>query len=432
MKRLILVFGLLMIIAATQSFAQEKIWFANGEKALRNGKYDQAIENFNKLLKENPKHPAGLYFRGMAYLYKGEYQSAIENFDSAIKIKNDFADAYNGRGLSYSYLGRIDKALGDFNQAIGLDSAFTQAYLNRGSAYIALGEKKEALRDINKALALDPNSPATYYQRGRIYYRMDKLDSAISDFTKCLEMGLVNPKIYYNRGNAYYRQSNYEKAVADYSEALALDPTDSEALNNRAMAYDKMGKKDLALADRERLNELTGNNFPPIEALNFVTYSDPTGAINIELPDSWNKVVSVGEESIDMVIAVDEIEKLSDYFVAGVTLYYCDQMTELYNVTSPQEILDFWQSSVMQNSEDYYQYNIIQQKILRREGWKGLLNEVVIQTKPDSYPIAMYEYALAADGKLFFAYFQSPEVQFDYYREIFESAVESVRIGSGR
>jgi tetratricopeptide (TPR) repeat protein len=418
----------ILFLTANVLFGQVKIWYANGEKALFNNQYDKAIENFSKVLSETTNNAGAYYYRGLARLYKEEYDKAVEDFDAALGIQPKMADAYNSRGLARTYLGEMQKALDDFNKAIEYDPDFTQAYLNRGSAYIAMGKKQAALDDLTKALKSNPNNPAVYYQRGRIYYKNNEYSRAISDYNKCLELGLVNPKIYYNRGNAYYQQNKYEKAVADYTKALELDPNDTQSLNNRAMAYDKMGRSELARADRDRLNKMTGNQFPPVESLNFVKYSDPDNRISIEMPKSWHSVSSISDEGVDMIIAAEEIESINDFFASGVKIYYSDQMEELYEVTEPQKILEFWQSSIMANSEEYASYDILSRKTMIRNGWNGIQQEALIKLTAKSYPIMMYEYALAHEGKLFFAYFQAPEVQFPYYKKIFDKAIETIKI----
>jgi len=46
-----------------------------------------------------------IFNRGLEYLKKGDYENAIKDFTRALKINPKYADAYNGRGAAYSAMG---------------------------------------------------------------------------------------------------------------------------------------------------------------------------------------------------------------------------------------------------------------------------------------------------------------------------------------
>jgi len=49
----------------------------------------------------NPDYADAYNNRGNAYSRLGKYQQAIEDYNKAIRLKPDYADAYHNRGLAY-------------------------------------------------------------------------------------------------------------------------------------------------------------------------------------------------------------------------------------------------------------------------------------------------------------------------------------------
>jgi len=121
------------------------------------GKYDKAIDEFNKAIKINPKFAEAYSFRGIVYGKKGQYDRAIDDFTEAIEINPKFAEAYSNRGFGYMRKGQYDRAIDDFTEAIEINPKFAQAYMFRGSAYIALRQYDKYTSDFNKAKELDPS-----------------------------------------------------------------------------------------------------------------------------------------------------------------------------------------------------------------------------------------------------------------------------------
>ena len=115
------------------------------------GKYDKAIEDFNKAIELNPDLAVAYYNRGNTYVELGEYDRAIKDYDKAIELNKDYAVAYNNRGFAYVGLGKYNRAIEDFNKAIKLNPDDAKAYYNRGLAYAELGEHERAREDMLRA-----------------------------------------------------------------------------------------------------------------------------------------------------------------------------------------------------------------------------------------------------------------------------------------
>lgn len=409
-------------------FSQADIWYAKGQQSMQKKEYEKAIEHYTRAIELSPGVYRFYEKRGLAYLYRERSVEAIEDFNIAIGINAKKGELYNNRGLAYSFQGDLAKAMSDFNKAISIDPNFGQAFLNRGSIYLQYKNNKAALSDFDRAAKLDPKNPEIFYNRGRMYYSMDQYKKAIDDFTTSINLGIKLGKIYYNRGNAYFKQRKYKEAIDDYSKAISFDANDLEAINNRAMAYDKAGDKKKAAADRKLLADKRGGDvqFPPVETIKFKTYTDKEKRFWIDLPEDWHVQTFVDKEVSELIIAREDPKKGN--YATGVKLVFNKTMNDKYKVKGMTDLLTFWEGSNQKNADDYFDYRIYSKKTMSRGNYKGSLNLVHIKVSSESYFLQLYELVLASDTDLFYAYFQCPQVQFEYYKQIFDKAISSFKI----
>lgn len=197
------------------------------------------------------------YFRrGFRADEEGREEDAIKEYTKVIEMDSGYAAAYNNRGLIYRNLGRREEALEDYNKAIELNPNYVYAYNGRGNVYKDLGRSEEALKDYSKAIELDPYYTNAYNGRGNAYRNLSRYEEALEDYNKALELDPDYVYAYNNRGNAYRDLSRYEESLKDYNKAIQLDPKYRNAYLNRARTYSAIGEEALAEADRKAAEEL--------------------------------------------------------------------------------------------------------------------------------------------------------------------------------
>ncbi len=93
---------------------------------------------------------------GASKLNTGKTEEALADFNRAIKIDPKKAAGYLGRANTLNILGQYEKAIADYNITLEINTELAEAYVNRGSAYSHLGEIEKAIADYEKGLALKP------------------------------------------------------------------------------------------------------------------------------------------------------------------------------------------------------------------------------------------------------------------------------------
>ena len=270
------------------------MFMMRGRHALSEGKYAQAIENFNVLsqldtadywtfffrgiakynlgdlrgaktdfdrsVRLNPIFTNGYHYRGITESRFGNYESALADLQQAIDLRPGYVGLYFSRGVTYFLAQQFDKAIKDFDRYIRKEPKDPSAYLNRGASYLFLGDTLKAVNDYNKAIKLDRFDPEGYIRRGRLYASQKMHDLAIEDMNKAIELDTSNTFAYFNRAIMYYEQEKYQEAMNDLNRVLEDEPGNALTLYNRGLISAQLGAYDDALNDMDRVLNINPEN----------------------------------------------------------------------------------------------------------------------------------------------------------------------------
>ncbi len=211
--------------------------------ALNNeGKYQEAIEVFNKGLRASPDDPVILNGRGLAKSSLQDYYGAIADYERALENRPDYAVAINNRGLAKYNLSDFDGALKDYEQALAMDSTNSSFLSNAGLVHMQKSEFDKMEAYFNKAIAYNSSSANYFYYRGMARAQIEQYENALSDYVKAEEMGVVSPYLSNYKGVTEYNLGDFEAALNDFLEAHELDGTNEQYLRNAADAQRELGQ----------------------------------------------------------------------------------------------------------------------------------------------------------------------------------------------
>ena len=295
MKKFLLTIGMLLL-GATFAFAQydKDVFMWRGRQALSDGRYAQAIENFNVLARLDSTDYWSFFFRGIAkynlgdlrgaqtdfntsvrlnpvftngYHYRaitesrfGDYDAAFRDFDRAVELRPGQIGVYFSRGVAYFLAQRFDEALADFDYYIKKEPRDPSAYLNRGACHLFLSDTTKALEDYNQAIRIDRFEPEGFVRRARVYADQRRFDEALADLDRTIELDEENTFAYFNRALIYYEEKRYNDAMADLNTVLDHEPGNALTLYNRSLIYAQVGAFEEALADMDRVININPGN----------------------------------------------------------------------------------------------------------------------------------------------------------------------------
>ena len=295
MRRLaaILFFALCILQGASAQYDRD-VFYVRGRNALADGKYAQAIENFNILARLDTTDYWTFFFRGIAkynlgdirgaqqdfnssvrinpiftngYHYRaitlsrfGRYEEALDDFETALKLRPGNTGIYFSRGVTYFLAQQFDKAVEDFDKYIKKEPKDPSAFLNRGASQLYLGDTLKAINDYNKAIKLDRFDPEGYIRRGRLYADQKKYDLAIEDMNHAIELDPGSTFAYFNRALMFYETLDFNSAMKDLNRVLEDEPGNALTLYNRSLINAQVGNFEDALADMDRVININPSN----------------------------------------------------------------------------------------------------------------------------------------------------------------------------
>ena len=119
---------------------------------------DAATLDFQKLLQINPNGADAadaFYYLGRICFKQGKFEQAINYYTRVLKFRSDDPEIFFLRGEAKYFLGDCRSALKDFDLTLQKDDENGYAYFLRGNCHLKFGNTVEACKDFKKALKND-------------------------------------------------------------------------------------------------------------------------------------------------------------------------------------------------------------------------------------------------------------------------------------
>lgn len=128
-----------------------------GYNSFKNGRFNEAIADYNRAFAIDPKDTLVLANRANAYVAQGKFIEAIADFKRVLEIDPEDYKVSCDLGLTYVNVGDYDNALYYFNKALEINPTVEndgQFHNDRGVAYFFLKDYDKCWEDVNKATQL--------------------------------------------------------------------------------------------------------------------------------------------------------------------------------------------------------------------------------------------------------------------------------------
>jgi|HubBroStandDraft_6_1064221.scaffolds.fasta_scaffold07150_3 tetratricopeptide (TPR) repeat protein len=230
-------------------FNKQKVLSA-AEKFVQQGKLPNAIAEYEKVLKADPKDLTVSNTVGDLYARLGENDKAVDCFKSV-------GDAYATQGFTVKAIAmykKLSKIKPSLESVLRLAELYTQQglfndaraqYLQVAEEFLKAGELEQAVRIFQKTLEMDPENVPMRTRLAEVYVRLGKKTEAWQIFAAAAE--------------SLRAKGQLEAAEGVLQRMLTLDPSNSQALLMRGKTAIDSGDAAGAIGFLEKVADLDSN-----------------------------------------------------------------------------------------------------------------------------------------------------------------------------
>jgi tetratricopeptide (TPR) repeat protein len=231
-------------------------YFLRGHDLYKEGRLDESIKHFHKVLSLQPDHFGAQYALAVCYVKQRLTRKenaqvylalAQASLTSCIHQQPQRIWPYLLRGFVQGEAGDFLGAEADFEaleQALKIQPDATAQYavhVNRGVTRIHQGNFQGAVQDLTEAIRLRPAEFPAYVNLAQAYDKLDKVEEAIAQLDKAIALhsARVASALFRSRAVLHRKRGDLEAGLRDLEEAIRHEPHGSAS---RAVAEDLFEK----------------------------------------------------------------------------------------------------------------------------------------------------------------------------------------------
>jgi Flp pilus assembly protein TadD len=180
-----------------------------------------------------PDNPRVGYKMGLALLLANKNEDAIEQFDAVLKLDSNFASAYEGIGWAYFNKQDFGQAEPNLRKALERNHRLWRSYNLLGNIYDYRKQYEHAALEYASAIAVAPDKAFLYNNMGVSFTLAGRYQEATDAFTKAIERRYREPKVFNNLGLALANLGRYDEAL----DAMRQGGSEAQAYNNLGCIY---------------------------------------------------------------------------------------------------------------------------------------------------------------------------------------------------
>jgi tetratricopeptide (TPR) repeat protein len=199
-----------------------------GSVYLEQQKPAEARESFERAIQLHANYPGTVpnAFNNLGILAarEGRTDEAIQNFQRALRIDPDHFVALENLGNAYRQNKRWEDAKSVLQRALQLSPESAEGNYSLGMVFAQLADTEHAYEYLQKALAARPAYPEALNNLGILYVRTQRQDEAESSFKESIRVAPSFDQAYLNLARLYVLEGNPQKARSILLELLEQHP----------------------------------------------------------------------------------------------------------------------------------------------------------------------------------------------------------------
>ena len=234
----VLVCLLLCIACSPNDQDRIDLLFENGNNHFDNGKYQEALRNWNQALQLDPDSPPVRFQMAVAYQKLGEFDLSSKIFRQVIGGSYRTVDAYLMIAENEIMSGRLEKALKICSDLKASGSDLYKLKMTAGHIETLMGHYRKGESLYREAIAIDGDRPEAYFILAANLMAQHQLKLADAIYAKAMNLK-ATPTIAFwlNQGEYLNLKGEIEKARSAFKRALEQEPTNVNIQLKIAQSY---------------------------------------------------------------------------------------------------------------------------------------------------------------------------------------------------
>lgn len=220
------------------------------------GKYEAALDFFQKAAEANPDDPDSWTGLGSCYIGLDQPVPAIKAFNQAIVVAPDDTTGHFMLAMCYKALEQWDREIQSLLKVIDIDPAHVPARFELAEAYGRLEQTDAQLNMFREILGQKPDHVPTLHRMGQTMRELGRYDESLDLLGKASILEPENAKIHFDMGVVYHHKKMPDEEMQAYKRAIQADLRLVPAHYNLGLLFLRYGNHRLALQEYAILKNL--------------------------------------------------------------------------------------------------------------------------------------------------------------------------------
>ncbi len=222
---------------------------ARFEQALslhQEGKYEDAVIGYQKILEEDREHRPSLLNLGVIYYVKSSYDQALDNFQKALELDSTDVDALYNMGKTLQARKEFSRSLEFLKKAHEGNPQDTQTRKSLAMGYFELGCYEEAQNVLTEYLDENPDDLESLMCFSESQIHLGRFDIASFGLKRVIDLSSSEERAYELLADCYFHQGRTEKSIETLERLLRFKKDDPGIYRKLAMYFGQI--KDFSQA----------------------------------------------------------------------------------------------------------------------------------------------------------------------------------------
>lgn len=220
------------------------------------GKYEAALDFFQKAAETHPDDPNSWTGLGSCYIGLNQPDPAIKAFHQAIEVAPDNTTGHFMLAMYYKVLEKYHLEIKPLLKVIRIDPKHVPARFELAEAYGKLKQTDAQLNTLKEILGIEPDHVPTLHRMGQTMNELGRYDESLEVLAKASVLEPENAGIHFDMGIAYHHKKMPEEEMQAYKRAIQANLRLIPAHYNLGLLFLRHGNHKLALQEYAILKHL--------------------------------------------------------------------------------------------------------------------------------------------------------------------------------